>query len=81
MERRALTERDHLAVARAWAAAASRRQSRHRQSLPVVGNGSLAGSSMHQQLPERSQPNSVLQAEQVRRRLGENSPGVLSVPV
>lgn len=50
------------------AAAAFRRQSRHRQSLPWVGIGSRAVSSAHQQFPDRSQPNSVPQPEQVRRR-------------
>jgi hypothetical protein len=45
-----------------------RKQSRHRQSPPSVGIGSFAFSSAHQQLPERSQENSVPQAEQARRR-------------
>jgi hypothetical protein len=47
-----------------------RRQSRHRQSPPSIGIGigSFAVSSAHQQLPERSQQNSVPQAEQARRR-------------
>jgi hypothetical protein len=49
-------------------AAALRRQSRHRQSPPSAGIGSLAVSSVHQQVPERSQPNSVPQPEQTRRR-------------
>lgn len=78
---RASMKPDHPAAARACAAAASRRQSRHRQSPPAVGIGNFAGSSIHQQLPERSQPNSVPQAEQVRRRLSGTSPGKLSVPV
>jgi hypothetical protein len=68
-------------VACAWAAAAARRQSRHRQSPPVVGIGSFAGSSAHQQSPERSQPNSVLQPAQVRRRLGGASTDRLRLPL
>ncbi|MDE2067751.1 MAG: hypothetical protein KGK01_14845 [Bradyrhizobium sp.] len=45
-----------------------RRHSRHRQSPPSVGIGSFAVSSVHQQLPESSQMNSVPQPEQTRRR-------------
>jgi hypothetical protein len=68
-------------VACAWAAAAARRQSRHRQSPPVVGIGSFAGSAAHQQSPESSQPNSVPQPEQVRRRLGGILPEGLRAPL
>ncbi|MGY4414660.1 hypothetical protein ACVWW4_006396 [Bradyrhizobium sp. LB7.1] len=50
------------------AAAALRRHARHRQSSPLTGIGNRAVSSAHQQVPERSQPNSVPQREQARRR-------------
>jgi hypothetical protein len=50
-----------------------RKQSRHRQSPPSAGIGSFAVSSAHQQAPERSQENSVPQAEQARRRGAEVS--------
>ena len=49
-------------------AAAFLRHSRHRQSSPFTGIGSRAVSSAHQQVPDRSQPNSVPQREQARRR-------------
>ena len=50
------------------AVAAFRKHSRHKQSSPFTGIGSLAVSSAHQQLPERSQPNSAPHREQARRR-------------
>jgi len=45
-----------------------RKQSRHRQSPPSAGIGSFAVSSAHQHWSERSQENSVPQAEQAMRR-------------
>ena len=45
-----------------------RRQSRHRQSSPLTGIGSRAGSSAHQHGPGMPQLNSVPQREQARRR-------------
>jgi hypothetical protein len=51
-------------------AAALRKQSRHRQSLPSTGIGSRAVSSAHQHGPDRLQVNSVPQPEQARRREG-----------
>jgi len=50
------------------AAAAFRRQSRHRQSSPSSGIGSRAVSCAHQHGPARLQVNSVPQREQARRR-------------
>jgi len=55
-------------AALAASAAAFRKQSRHRQSSPLTGIGSRAVSSAHQHSPDRSQPNSVPQPEQARRR-------------
>ena len=52
-----------------WAAAL-RKQSRHRQSLPFVGIGNRAVSLAHQHGPDRLQVNSVPQPEQARRREG-----------
>jgi hypothetical protein len=51
-------------------AAICRKQSRHRQSSPATGIGSLAVSSAHQHDPAGSQLNSVAQREQARRRGG-----------
>jgi uncharacterized protein (DUF1800 family) len=50
------------------AAAAFRKQSRHRQSSPATGIGSRALSSAHQQAPAGLQVNSVPHREQARRR-------------
>jgi hypothetical protein len=52
----------------AASAAAFRKHSRHKQSSPFTGIGSLAVSSAHQQSPDTSQPNSVPHREQARRR-------------
>jgi hypothetical protein len=51
-------------------AAALRRQSGHRQSLPSNGIGMRNSSSAHQQGPDRLQVNSVPQPAQARRREG-----------
>jgi hypothetical protein len=44
------------------------KHSRHRQSPPSAGIGSLAVSSAHQHGPDRLQENSVPQPAQARRR-------------
>jgi hypothetical protein len=62
----------------AASAAAFRRQSRHRQSLPSAGIASRAVSSAHQHGPARLQVNSVPQPEQTRRREGLSKRGGLS---
>jgi hypothetical protein len=52
----------------ASAAAAFRKQSRHRQSLSSRGIGSRTVSSAHQHGPAKPQVNSVPQPEQASRR-------------
>jgi hypothetical protein len=55
-------------TASSFAAAAFRRQSRHRQSSPSTGIGRRLVSSAHQHGPARLQVNSVPHQEQARRR-------------
>lgn len=57
----------HVAAA---LAAALRRQSGHRQSLPSIGIGIRKSSSAHQHGPDRLQLNSAPQPAQARRREG-----------
>ena len=63
----------HVAATPAARAAALRRQSGHRQSLPSSGIGMRKSSSAHQHGPERLHVNSVPQPAQARRREGEVS--------
>ena len=56
------------AAAVAARAAAFRKQSGHRQSLPSTGIGRRKASSLHQHGPDRLQLNSVPQPAQARRR-------------